>query len=157
MLADSHLPWYFGTGPSTAQGDSGLRSSLGGQLEVLRSGAVPTPSINTSRIEEDMINRLSTGHLLAEVSARLRIVGDQHERVLRLHYSQPSPCYGLSASVWLLAGAKPYQGLTETLRVALRKNTALLVELEAESTVALAAARLAYENATPPRRRRVWA
>jgi hypothetical protein len=70
--AELDLPWYFGTGPATAAGDAGLKSSLGSQLDAMRAGISHDAVVDSDRAEVDMIRRLGTAHRLDAAAALLR-------------------------------------------------------------------------------------
>lgn len=178
MRADVDLPWFYGTGSSTAAGDAGLRSSLGGQVARLAASQLSDAAraaardydgwqkrsgeghgVDASQIEDDAIKRLGTGHHLAEVSARLAAVADEHRDALALHYGHRSLVFGVSAAALLTElGRRHGMALADVLRDAVKaRKPAVLVELETETGKLVEAAKLAYENADVPKRRKVWA
>jgi hypothetical protein len=166
MRADRDLPWFYGTGPSTAAGDSGLRSSLGGQLAALEAGIVGEHAVNTSRLEDDMIRRTSTGALMSEIRERLSQLPRDIVLVLELHYSTRPIAYGISgcavlcdaAAALVAPAAVSREGIAGVLRerVQAGKPTAW-VDLDTEAVALLKSAQLAYEAIRIVRRRRVWA
>lgn len=158
------LPWYWGTGSSTAQGDTGLRSSLGGQLDALRAGVVSEHAVDSSQAEGDMIRRLSAAHRAEEIHRRLRTLPGEVALVLRLHYGTRSLAAGVSGAALLCpaaaamcgGGTVSREGLTEAIRVSLRARDNAWVALTAEALTMVREAVEAYERAEVARRRKVW-
>ncbi len=157
MRADFDLPWYFGTGPSTAQGDSGLRCSLGS------AGTGGTPSL--SALEDAMIRRVGTGTRLGDIADRLATLSRFHQLVLRLHYGTGPLAFGVSGSAvlvqaaWALLETGPMsrERLNSAMRGKGKDGRARWVEVEAEAQTVVGEAVRAYEAADVPRRRKVWA
>jgi hypothetical protein len=165
MLADVDLPWFFGTGPSTAQGDTGLRSSLGGQLSALQSGITQQPTVDSSRAEDGMIRQLGAAHHLGQVTARLRQLSERQVLVLRLHYGTPSIVAGLSGcavlcpeAADLVHGPVSRESIAVAGRAALRaRETVAWVALELAATRLWTDAARAYSEVELARSRKVWA
>lgn len=159
MRADFDLPWFFGTGPSTAQGDSGLRCSLGS------AGTGVTPSV--SALEDMMIRRVSTGTRIGDITDRLESLSRFHQLVLRLHYGTGPLAFGVSGAAvlcraaWALLVLDGQPMSRERLNAAMRGKGSdgrmRWVEVEAEAATLVAEAVKAYEAADVPRRRKVWA
>ncbi len=165
------LPWYFGQGASTAAGDAGLRSSLGGQIEALRAsqlegggGMLESRAVDSSDIEDAMHQRLEAGGRMARVAERLAGCSDAHVTVLRLAFGTAplafgvSGCAVLTASAAKLVGAEPQRAtLNAALRAAHKASPGgsgwVRVELEAQAL--LGPAVRAYEGAAVGRRRHV--
>lgn len=166
MLADVDLPWFFGTGPSTAQGDTGLRSSLGGQLSALQSGITQQPTVDAGRAEDGMIRQLGAAHHLGQVTARLRQLSDYQVLVLRLHYGTPAIVAGLSGCAVLCPEAADLVGTASVSRESIAtagraalkaRDTLAWVALELAASRMWVAAARAYSDAEPSRARKVWA
>lgn len=103
MRADADLPWYWGTGASTAAGDAGLRSPLGGQLEVLKAGIIGPRQVDASHAEESTIDRVGMGKRMRRIEACLRAMESPRlVEVLRRHYSGRSLPFGLSPAAVVL-------------------------------------------------------
>ncbi len=148
MKADVDLPWYLGSGPATARGDAGLRSSHGA---LLGAGG---GSLDAAELA--MAHRIGVGRHLAEVEERLAQLDPRTVLVLTTHYGQRSPAYGVSAAVVLCPGwtwegpARPH--LTRLYR----EDRARFVALEAESHRLVTEARRAYEATAVTRRSRAY-
>ena len=128
-LADSELPWYFGTGPSSMAGDLGLRSSMGGQLAAAEScmyyddqghehGGQLAERSFTNDAEGAMFQRLQYAGDCKRIEAKLRTLTRIQVEALRLHYSTASLPFGVPAAASLLPRAKrmlsqPGDGLAE--------------------------------------------
>lgn len=149
--ADVDLPWFFGTGPQTAQGDAGLRSPLGPQLDALRSGVQREhTAADASRSEDEAIGRLGVAERYATIEARLRMVPTSDAEVLRVHYSERPLPYAISAAATIVEGST-----RDSLSALLRADDGRLrrsVELRANTR--LAVAKSAYDAAVPPSRGR---
>lgn len=91
MIADWQLPWFFGTGASTAMGDSGLRSA-----SLDSTGGDPCPTSDSA--EEAMFHRIGIGARMEEIEIRLSQCRDHYE-VLRLHYGFPPVAHGITLAV----------------------------------------------------------
>lgn len=88
MNTASDLSWYFGSGAQTWQGDAGLRSPFGGQLErAARREAYGHHVVDASQAEEQMIDRLGAAWLARLVEARLAVLTAEQRDVLSLHYA----------------------------------------------------------------------
>ena len=128
-LADSELPWYFGTGPSSMAGDLGLRSSMGGQLAAAEScmyydaeghehGGQLAERSFTNDAEGAMFHRLQHAASATRIEAKLRTLTRIQVEALRLHYSTASLPFGVPAAASLLPRAKrmlsqPGDGMAE--------------------------------------------
>lgn len=142
MRADADLPWYWGTGASTADGDAGLRSVLGGQLAILAAGIIGPRQVDASQAEDAMLDRIGLGQRVRRIEARLRLLRPLHVVALHLHYSGRTLPYGVDAAAALLPrcvamvdvrGAHPQDlrgalhAATEAVRRAVRADSDRLV------------------------------
>lgn len=162
--AASDLPWFFGTGPSTAAGDCGLRSSLGGQLAALAEGITRQPTVDASRAEDEMHERMGPGRLIGIIEDRLFTLTPEQVRVLRYHYGERAIDDRVSAAALLCPSAaslvSPRVLSRESLREAVqasvkaRDRAWLVVEVEALALVQDAVT--AYEAAAVHVPRKVW-
>lgn len=163
MSADSELPWYFGSGPSTWQGDAGLRSSLGGQIGALegscyldelgvrRKGILEARSFDVGATEDRMHQRLGAAANVASIEDRLRQLTRIQVEALRLHYSDASLPFGVPGAAILLARARRLVGLgggmgLSELREALRGASVDEREgIATEGAALVEVARLAFD------------
>lgn len=170
MSADSELPWYFGSGPSTWQGDAGLRSSLGGQIGALegscyldelgvrRKGILEARSFDVGATEDRMHQRLGAAANVASIEDRLRQLTRQQVQALELHYVETSNAepnatlpFGVPMAAVLLKRSRRLtgdvggMGLSE-LRAALNgASTAEREAIAAEGAALVESARLAFD------------
>lgn len=164
--ADLELPWYFGTGPSTAAGDSGLRSPLGGQLEAIASGTLAEYTIDAARTEDEMIRRIQTGGNVGDVRARLAELSHLDQQVLRLHYGTPALACNVTGAAVLASLAQRMtssrsvtrEALSAAIRASNRdRSSTRVTEIEVEALGLVKAAVQRYEQVQLPRSRKVWA
>lgn len=105
--ADVELPWYWGFAAKTAQGDAGLRSPLGAQLEAVRSGVHLEHCVDSSRAEDSMLRSLGGASLGRTVARRLAVQRPLHVSALRLHYDpRVSLPYGVDGCATLLTACR---------------------------------------------------
>jgi hypothetical protein len=114
--ADVDLPWYFGSGPSTAAGDAGLKSPLGGQLDALRAG-IPRDrtAVDSSRSEDEAIGRLGMGERYRVIEERLGQLQRIDVDILRAHYVDKPMPFMISGAAPLVLG-EDRESLTVQLR-----------------------------------------
>lgn len=147
--AEADLRWYWGTGASTWAGDAGLRSPLGGQLEVLRAGMVSqSQAVDASQAEDLMHNRMGAAARAREIELRLRSIPAELARLLRRHFTERALPYDISPTANRTPTAKRLcpSGRVEQLRSAIRSaDQATLAALISESERSVRAAVLAYE------------
>jgi hypothetical protein len=162
--AELDLPWYFGTGPATAAGDAGLKSSLGSQLDAMRAGISHDAVVDSDRAEVDMIRRLGTAHRLDAIRRRLAALDGFTVRVLRLHYSERPMAAGVSPAAVLCGEAERLcapamvtrERLNAIVRASLRERNGLWRALMVESATLVGEARAAYDATWVEPRRKVW-
>ena len=140
MRADSDLPWYFGSGPSTWAGDSGIRSTMGAQIAQLNASSLSKEAakeareyartvfreggprdrwikrphqiqvVDASQAEDDMVERFAAAARVNDVQNRLSTLSVVQARTLQLHYSGLSLPFSLSPAVALLGAARKLCG-----------------------------------------------
>ena len=152
--ADRDLPWYLGSGASSAFGGA-LASSLGAMLEHVGQG-----SLDVSRIEDRFLRTVGDGAEWNRIHDRLAQIDPHHVAVLVAHYGQPRLTAGLTAAALLVPMARRHAedghvtrgSVDRSLRAALRaRDRAPLLELEAVAMAAVLAAVRAYEAVELPR------
>lgn len=157
--AEADLRWYWGTGSATWAGDAGLRSPLGGQLDVLRAGMVSQhQSVDASQAEDLMHHRMGAAARAREIEGRLRSIPDALARLLRRHYTEKALPYDISPTANRTPTARRIcpSGRVEELRSAIRSaDQATLAALISESERAVRAAVLAYETSSVEDERRL--
>ena len=116
VAADADLPWYWGTGAATAVGDSGLRSSLGYQLDSMRAGVEINRTVDSSRSEGDMLSRLGAAERMRAVRGRLQAMDDRTLAVLWCHYGTRPLAFGLSGAAVLSPTAQAMIVCADTAR-----------------------------------------
>jgi len=135
--ADVDLPWYFGSGPSTAAGDAGLKSPLGGQLDALRAG-IPRDrtAVDSSRSEDEAIGRLGMGERYRVIEERLGQLQRIDVDILRAHYVDKPLPHMISGAAPLVLG-EDREALTVYLRTTDEgRKHAKTVELRVTARVA---------------------
>lgn len=123
--AEVELRWYYGTGPSTAAGDMGLRSPMGAQLEIAESskvvsseekaaagtlGASRAYAVDFKAAEDRMLDGLGAARRVRGIEHRLRQLKKFDRRVLRLEYGGPRMVYELTPVVVLTGAARAAWG-----------------------------------------------
>lgn len=123
--AEAELRWYFGTGPSSAAGDMGLRSPFGAQLEIAAAsraasgaersacgalGASRGYSVDFKAAEDRLLDGLGAARRVRGVEHRLRQLNDLERRVLRLEFGGPRMAHELSPVVVLTGSARAAWG-----------------------------------------------
>lgn len=123
--AEAELRWYFGTGPSSAAGDMGLRSPLGAQLEIAKAskiasgvgraaggtlGASRGYAVDFKAAEDRVLDGLGAARRVRAVEHRLRQLNDLERRVLRLEFGGPRMVHELSPVVVLTSAAQTAWG-----------------------------------------------
>lgn len=120
MLANDDLPWLWGSGASTAEGDCGLRSPLGGQLERVKSGVVG----DFRRDADDDDARIRTATRMKAIEKRLKRLSGEVTTHLWAHFSQRPMPYGISGAAIFTRAAASLTGSSppapEELRAKLR-------------------------------------
>lgn len=146
--ADVDLPWFFGSGPSTAAGDAGLKSPLGAQLDALRAGVQHDRTVvDSSRSEDEAIGRLGMGERYRVIEERLGQLERIDVDILRAHYVDKPLPYMISGAAPLVVG-EPRDALTVYLRTTDEgRKHAKSVELRVTARVAQAKA--LYAQAKP--------
>jgi len=146
-LADSELPWYFGTADTTMMGDLGLRSSMGGQLEAAEScmyydeqghehGGQMAERSFTNNAEGAMFQRLRYAADAKRIEAKLRTLSRMQVDALRLHYSVASLPFGVPAAASVLPRVKREQSQQGDCMAELRAILMVPVNVAKDATKA---------------------
>ena len=152
LLASSDLPWLWGTGSQTAEGDMGLRSATGGMLAKAASGVVD----KCAREDDDDDARLQAADRLGRVRARLADISPDAKTHLWVHNAFPALPFLISAAAIFTAAAASLTGedcpSRDTLRAKLRgmKGTDNRIRgLENETKRLVAKAEAEYDRGGP--------
>ncbi len=148
MKAEDDLPWYWGSGPKTAEGDCGLRSPLGGMLAKVRDGV----SGGSLREDDDDSERLFAAGRMRRIKARLEGLSPDAVTHLWCHYVQKPLPFNISACAIFTRGASTLMGddcpdpakLAKRMRE-MKAQDKRIVGLEAEANALLNSAVAAYE------------
>ena len=149
--AAAELPWYFGTGPQTAMGDCGLRSTLGPQLDAIRDGTNEQRAVNSSRSEDEMIGRLGVAKRILIIGRKLAAVSDEHRAVLHAHFGERA-IHSLSGAavlcpvaVTLCRGPVSREAVRAAVHASIKARDSKWTHLESETMRMVTAAVTAYE------------
>lgn len=154
MKAEDDLPWYWGTGPQTAEGDSGLRSPLGGMLAKVRDGVAGS----SLREDDDDDRRIATAERMRAVKQRLAKLEADEVTHLWSHYVQKRLPFGISAAAIFTKAARSLTGedcpdpakLAAKMR-SMNARDNRIVGLEKEADALVRAAVMAYERPSAER------
>lgn len=110
--ADVDLPWFWGFGPKNWQGEAGLRSPLGAQLDAVRSGVhLEHGAADSWRAIEAADRRVSAVRHARAIEARLARLTAVQVQALRLHYDDHATLpFEVDACAVLLAASRVLVG-----------------------------------------------
>lgn len=121
--ADVDLPWFWGFAAKTWQGEAGLRSPLGGQLDAVRSGVhLEHGSADSWHAIEQAHRRVSAVKHARAIEARLARLTAVQVQALRLHYDPKATLpFEVDAAAVLLAASRVLVGAGRVGLVEMRK------------------------------------
>lgn len=175
--AEQELTWYFGTNAqSTAQGDFGLKSTLGYQLEAVQQERIGTERTWTdgSKADEQMARSAAAAAQCGRVERALVAINDDQRTVLRYAFAHKDLRPGLSRVTCLTGPARleaerqiaerdngRRASESDVLQVILEarpQGTQWLEMAKAAASILTARALDAYrvERAKEPRQKRSW-
>lgn len=125
--ANADLLWFYSVGAETAEGDMGLRSSLGSQLQAMQEGRVSSHGVNISEIEDNAIERCKHATRYENIVRRLRQLSRRQNEQLEAHFKGRGLPYGISSVAVYCEHARVMCGTrkrpaTEKLREELMKR-----------------------------------
>lgn len=106
VSAEADLRWYYGSGPDSWQGDAGLRSNFGSQLQAAYEGRTTSHGVDISEIEDRAIERCSHAAKATDIEARLRCLTRAQVGRLEAHFKGRSLPYEISAAAVFCEHAK---------------------------------------------------
>ena len=96
--ANADLLWYYGTGAETMQGDMGLHSSLGSQLQAMQEGRVSSHGVNIGEIEDAAIGRCQYATKAQNIERRLAQLTRRQNEILEAHFKGRGLPYGITSA-----------------------------------------------------------